>query len=199
MKSPRRTTKYFALSLLTLLAAACASKMEPAQQAIDAINDTVANAKDAAKYVPEQVTNVQNGLAELKASFAKQDYGAVLDRAPAMLDEANALEGAATAKRDQLRAGMLTEYKVLSASMPKLMDSVQSRLDALSQTRHVPKDVDLATAKSDFGDASAQWKSAQSVYRSGTIEDALAAAKGAKDKLEAAATALKLDLTKAAG
>jgi hypothetical protein len=37
------------------------------------------------------------------------------------------------------------------------------------------------------------------VYRSGTIEDALEAAKGAKDKLEAAATALKLDLTKAAG
>jgi hypothetical protein len=63
----------------------------------------------------------------------------------------------------------------------------------------VPKDVDLATAKSDFSDATAQWKSAQSVYRSGTIEDALEAAKGAKDKLEAAATALKLDLTKAAG
>jgi hypothetical protein len=199
MNSPRSTTKYFALCLLTLLAAACTSKMEPAQQAIDAINDTVANAKDAAKYVPEQVTNVQNGLAELKASFAKQDYGTVLDRAPAMLDEANALEGAATAKRDQLRAGMLTEYKVLSASVPQLMDSVQTRLEALSQTRHVPKDVDLATAKSDFSDATAQWKSAQSVYRSGTIEDALEAAKGAKDKLEAAATALKLDLTKAAG
>jgi PBP1b-binding outer membrane lipoprotein LpoB len=53
MNSPRSTTKYFALCLLTLLAAACTSKMEPAQQAIDAINDTVANAKDAAKYVPE--------------------------------------------------------------------------------------------------------------------------------------------------
>jgi hypothetical protein len=171
--------------------------MKPAQQAIDAITDTIANAKDAPQYVPDQVTNVQNHLADLKASFAKQDYAAVLDHAPAVLDEANALEGAAVAKRDQLRAAMLTEYNGLSTSMPKLMGAVETRLDALSQTGRAPKGVDLAAAKSDFNDASAQWKSAQSVYKSGTIEDALAAAKGAKEKFEAAAAALKLDLTKA--
>jgi len=199
MNSPRSTTKYFALCLFTLLSAACASKMEPAQQAIDAISDTVANSKDAAKYVPDQVTNVQSRLAELKASFAKQDYAAVLDAAPAVLDEANALEGAATVKKDQLRAAMVAEFNGLSASIPRLMDSVKTRLDTLSQTRRVPKGVDLAAAKSDFSDASAQWKSAQSAYRSGPIEDALESAKGAKTKFEAAAAALMLDLTKAAG
>jgi hypothetical protein len=199
MNAPRSTREYLALCLLTLLAAACASQLKPAQQAIDAVNDTIENAKDAAKYVPDQVTNVQSHLAELKASFAKQDYAAVLDRAPAVLDEANALEGAAVAKRDQLRAAMLTEYNGLSASMPKLMGSVQTRLDALSQSGRAPKGVDLAAAKSDFSDASAQWKSAQSTYRSGTIEDALDSAKGAKTKAEAAATALKLDLTKTGG
>jgi hypothetical protein len=196
MNSQLCTKKFIALCLFTLLAAACASQMKPAQQAIEAITDTIESAKDAPKYVPDQVTNVQSRLAELKASFDKQDYGAVLDRAPAVLDEANALEGAATAKRDQLRAAMVTEYNGLSASMPRLMGTVQTRLDALSSGR-VPKGVDLATAKSDFSDASAQWKTAKSVYTSGTIEDALESAKGAKTKFEAAATALKLDLTKA--
>jgi DNA polymerase I-like protein with 3'-5' exonuclease and polymerase domains len=199
MNSPRSTTQYFALCLFTLLAAACTSQMQPAQQALDAIGDTIASAKDAPKYVPDQVTSVQNHLAELKASFAKQDYGAVLDHAPAVLDEANALEGAATAKRDQLRATMLTDYRALSASMPQLMDSVKTRLETLLKSGRAPKGVDLAAATSDFNDASAKWTSAQAVYKSGTIEDALEAAKAAKDKVEAVATALKMDLPKAAG
>jgi hypothetical protein len=199
MNAPRSTTEYFALCLFTLLSAGCASKMQPAQQAIDAISDTVANSKDAAKYVPDQVTNVQNHLAELKASFAKQDYAAVLDAAPAVLDEANGLEGAATVKRDQLRASMVTEYNGLSASITRMMGILKTRLDALLPTGRAPKGVDLATAASDFNDASTQWRSAQSVYASGTIEDALESAKAAKSKFEAAAAALKLDLTKAAG
>jgi len=199
MNSTRSTTKYFALCLFTLLSAACASQMQPAQQAIDAINNAVANAKDAAKYVPDQVAQVQNGLAELNASFAKQDYAAVAAAAPAVIAEANGLAGAAAAKRDQLKAAMITEFNGLSGSMPRLMGSVKTRLDALLKTGRVPKGVDLATAKSDFSDASAQWKTAQSTYASGTIEDALEGAKGAKTKFEAAAAALKLDLSKAAG
>jgi hypothetical protein len=198
MNSPRSTTTYFALCLLPLLSVACTSQMQPAQQAIDAISTAVANAKDAPKYVPDQVAKVQSGLAELNASFAKQDYAAVVAAAPAVLVEADGLAAAAAAKRDQLRAAMITEFNGLTASMPRLMGSVKTRIDELSKTGRVPKGVDLATAKSDFTDASAQWKSAQSTYDSGTIEDALKSAEDAKAKFEAAATALKLDLSKAA-
>jgi len=199
MNSPRSITKYFALCLFTLLSAACVRQMQPAQQAIDAINNAVANAKDAPKYIPDQVATVQSGLAALNASFAKQDYAAVVAAAPAVLAEANGLAAAAEVKRDQVKAAMIAEFNGLSETMPRLMDSVKTRLDALSKTHRVPKGVDLATAKSDFSDASAQWTSAQSTYASGTIEDALASAKGAKSKFEAAAAALKLDLSKAAG
>jgi len=75
---------------------------------------------------------------------------------------------------------------------------VQTRIDALSKSRHVPKDVDLTAAKSALTDASSAWENAQSAFKSGNASDAVAMAKDAKSKLDSAAAALKLNLPQAA-
>jgi len=44
---------------------------------------------------------------------------------------------------------------------------VQTRIDALSKPKHVPKDIDLNAAKSGLADATAAWDKAQTAFKSG--------------------------------
>jgi hypothetical protein len=90
------------------------------------------------------------------------------------------------------------EWRSLAASIPPSVAAVQTRVDALSKTKHVPKDIDLTAAKSGLTDATAAWEQAQSEFKSGNVSDAVSVAKDAKSKLDSAASALKINLPQAA-
>jgi hypothetical protein len=169
--------------------------MEPAKNALDNINSTLnAVSADAQKYVPDQFTQAQSKVAELTASFEKKDYAAVVAGAPAVLAEVNGLAGAAAAKKDEILKALGNEWRGLAASVPQSLSAVQTRIDALSKTKHVPKDIDLGVAKSGLADATSAWDKAQTAFKSGNAADAVTAAKDANGKLASAAAALKLNL-----
>lgn len=195
MKSTRNIAKYLALYSAAILIVACANQMEPAKNALDNINATLGAASaDAQKYVPEQLASAQSKVAELTAYFDKKDYAAVVTGAPAVLAEVNGLAGAAAAKKDEILKALGNEWRSLAASVPQSVTAVQTRIDALSKTKHVPKDIDLTAAKSGLADATSAWEKAQSAFKSGNAPDAVTAAKDAKSKVESAAAALKLNL-----
>jgi hypothetical protein len=141
------------------------------------------------------VAAAQSKVAQMTASYEKKDYAAVLAAAPAVLAEVNGLAGAATAKKDENLKALGTEWRSLAASIPQSVTAVQTRIDALSKTKRVPKDIDLGAAKSGLADATSGWEKAQAAFSSGNAEDAVTAAKDAKSKLDTAAAALKLSLT----
>jgi len=195
VKSIQKIAKYLTLCSAAILLAACANQMEPAKNALDNINSTLsAVSADAQKYVPDQFTHAQSKVAELSASFDKKDYVAVVAGAPAVLAEVNGLAGAAAAKKDEILKALGTEWRSLAVSIPQSVSAVQTRIDALSKSRHVPKDIDLGAAKSGLADAASVWDKAQSAFKSGNAADAVTAAKDARSKLESAAAALKLNL-----
>jgi hypothetical protein len=195
VKSTRIVAKYLALCSAAILFAACANQMEPAKNAIANINSILsAVSADAQKYIPDQLASAQSKVAELTASYDQKDYAAVLTRAPAVLTEVNGLAGAASAKKDENLKALGNEWRGLAASIPLSVTAVQTRVDALSKTKHVPKDIDLPAAKSGLADATSAWEKAQSAFKSGNAEDAVTAAREANGKLEAAAAALKLNL-----
>lgn len=195
MKSIQKIAKYLTLCSAAILLAACANQMEPARNALDNINFTLsAVSADAQKYVPDQLTHAQSKVAELSASFDKKDYAAVVAGAPAVLAEVNGLAGAAAAKKDEILKALGTEWRSLAVYIPQSVSAVQTRIDALSKSRHVPKDIDLGAAKSGLADAASVWDKAQSAFKSGNAADAVTAAKDARSKLESAAAALKLNL-----
>jgi hypothetical protein len=195
VKSTRNIPKYLALYSAAILMVACANQMEPAKNALDNINATLGAASaDAQKYVPDQLASAQSKVAELTAYFDKKDYAAVVTGAPAVLAEVNGLAGAATAKKDENLKALGNEWRSLAVSVPQSVTAVQARIDALSKTKHVPKDIDLTAAKSGLADATSAWEKAQSAFKSGNAPDAVTAAKDAQSKLESAAAALKLDL-----
>ena len=90
------------------------------------------------------------------------------------------------------------EWRSLAASIPPSVTAVQTRIDELSKTRHVPKGIDLGAAKSGLADATAAWDKAESTFKSGNASDAVPMAKDAMSKVESAAAALKLNLPPAA-
>lgn len=197
MKSTRSIANYLGFSAAAILIlASCTNQMEPAKNALANINATLSAASaDAQKYIPDQFAAAQSKVAQLTASYDKQDYAAVVAAAPAVLAEVNGLAGAATAKKDENLRALGTEWRSLEASVPQSVTAVQTRIDALSKTKRVPKDIDLNAGKSGLADATSAWDKAQTAFKSGNAEDAVAAAKDAKSKLDTAAAALKLDLS----
>jgi hypothetical protein len=196
MKSNQRITGFLTLCSVAILFVACTNQMEPAKNALDNINSILNSVSaDAQKYVPDQFAAAQTKVAALTGSFEKKDYAAVVVGAPAVLAEVNGLAGAASAKKDETEKTLGNEWRSLAASVPRSLGAVQDRIDALSKTKHVPKDVDLGAAKSGLADATSAWDKAQEAFKAGNPEDAVTAAKDAQGKLASAAAALKLNLT----
>ena len=196
MKSNRRITGFLTLCSVAILFVACANQMEPAKNALDNINATLNSVSaDAQKYVPDQFADAQTKVAALTASFEKKDYAAVVAGAPAVLAEVNGLSGAAAAKKDEMEKALGNEWRSLAASVPQSLSAVQTRIDALSKTKHVPKDVDLGAAKSGLADATSAWDKAQEAFKAGNPADAVTAAQDAQGRVASAAAALKLNLT----
>jgi hypothetical protein len=196
MKSNRRITGFLTLCSIAILFVACANQMEPAKNALDNINTTLNSVSaDAQKYVPDQFADAQTKVAALTASFEKKDYAAVVAGAPAVLAEVDGLTGAAAAKKDEMVKALGNEWRSLAASVPQSLGAVQTRIDALSKTKHVPKDIDLGAAKSGLADATSAWDKAQEAFKAGNPADAVTAAKDAQGRVASAAAALKLNLT----
>jgi hypothetical protein len=194
--SSQQLRKYALISLAGILLAACASQKEPAQKAIADIDATVAAASaDAQKYVPDQLSDVQGKLADLKASYDKQDYAAVVTGAPPVLTEAQGLAPAAAAKKDEATKALNDQWTSLSASLPAAVTAIQNRIDFLSKksSKKAAAGIDLTAAKSALSDAGALWSKAQAAFATGNLDEAVSTAKDVKAKTDALAASLKMD------
>jgi len=189
------------LIALAAMMAACSHQKSTAEKMIADIQSAVTAASpDAAQYVPDQLTEVQSKLGDLKSSFDKQDYQAVVAAAPPVLSEAQGLEGAAEAKKDLLIKGFNEQWSTLVSSIPGNSTAIQNRIDFLSkpQNKKLATGVDLDAARSGLSDAGAIWAKAQAAFTAGNVEEAVTIAKTAKAKFDALAASMKLDLTQPA-
>lgn len=197
MQIIQRVSHYAVISMAAIILAACASQKEPAQKLIGDIESTVAAAStEAAKYVPDQLADVQSKLSGLKASFDKQDYAAVVTGGPAVLTAAQGLATAAAAKKDEVLKALNDEWTGLAAALPGDVTAIQNRIAQLSKksSKKEAKGIDLEAAKSGVGDAGSLWSKAQAAFAAGNVDEAVSTAKDVKAKVEAIAASLKLDL-----
>lgn len=193
----QRARQYAFISAATILLAACASQMEPAQKLIGDIEAAVNSASvDAEKYVPDQLHDVQSKLSDLKASFDKKDYASVVTGAPAVLTAAQGLAAAAAAKKDEVMKALNTDWTGLSTALPGEVSAIQSRIDLLGKksSRKMAAGIDVPAAKAGLADATALWSKAQAAFSAGNLEEAVGTAKDVKTKIDAVAAGLKLTL-----
>jgi hypothetical protein len=172
-----RSKILFATILLGILVlAACESANKTAAQAAIQVAQTAyaAIADQSNQYVPDQAKDVQASIQSAKDAYDKGDYGAALEAAKGLPEKIKALASAASPKKDELTA----KWKDLSTSMRGLIAAVQSKADALTKNHHLP-----AGAADTLASVKQSWTDASSTVSSGQIQDALAKASAAKDKL----------------
>jgi len=197
MQLIQRVSHLALISMAAIVLAACAGQKEPAQKLIGDIQSTVTAASaEAAKYVPDQLADVQSKLAALKASFDKQDYAAVVTGAPSVLSAAQALATSAAAKKDEVVKEANDQWSAMAEALPRDITAIQNRIELLSKksSRKMAAGIDVKEAKSSLDDASSLWSKAQAAFAGGNLDEAVTTAKDVKGKIDAAATTLKLDL-----
>jgi hypothetical protein len=198
MQSLARVGRFVFLSVLAITVAACAGQKVPAQKLLADIEATVTAAStEAAKYVPDQLMDVQAKYAELKASFDKQDYAAVISGAPPVFAAAQTLATAAAAKKDQVLKALNDQWMVLAGTVPEYATAVQNRIDFLRRksSKKTAAGLDLDAAKLSLDQATSLWSKAQAAFAGGNMDEAVRTAQDVKSRVEAVAATLKLDLT----
>ena len=194
MKSKQWLQSFVAFAVVALVAAGCANQMEPAKKAIADIEAAVAAAgDDAAKYIPDEVSAVNDKVASLKAQFDKKDYKGVVAAAPAVLAQAQALAASAVAKKTESMDALNAEWGSLAASVPQAVAAIQSRVDILSKSKKLPAGIDKATlesTKAGLAEANTMWTQATAAQSSGDLEQAVGLARQTKEKADGLLAAL---------
>jgi len=172
------------LVLLTgcLLAVACGQAKKAAEAAVKTAEDAVnAAGPDVAKYAADQWKAVTDSLAAAKDSLARGDYKAALAGANDVTQKVKDAAAAAAAKKDELTKA----WNDMSTGLPKMVDAIKSRVDTLSASKKLPKEIDKAKfeeAKSGLAAATQAWNEATDAFKSGNLADAIAKANSVKDK-----------------
>jgi hypothetical protein len=176
-------------AMMSVLIVGCANQKGPAEQAIAQADAALAAVRDTAqKYVPDQLQAVDAQIASAKDALGKGDYKAVLAAAPAITTAISGLKDAAQAKEADAQAAMSKAkdaWTSISTDTPKMVDAIQSRVDILSKSHHLPANVSkdaLAGAKSGLDSLKSMWSDAQSAAASGDYTTAMSKAQAVKDK-----------------
>jgi hypothetical protein len=180
---------WLAAGVAAMLMFACSSQKDPAEQAIakidgamDAIHDT------AAKYSPDTLQTVQAQVNNIKQSFAKGDYAAVLAAAPTVNTGIANLKQEAYAKSSEADAALAKvkqQWRNLTYEVPKMVADLHTKVDSLSTSRSLPKGVtktSLNSAKDGVASLDTMWTDANNTVSSGDYAAAVTKGQAVKDK-----------------
>jgi len=181
-----------------MLIACGGSEKGPAEMALKAAEEAVhATKAEVAKIAPDLVNSLENALASAKEKFDKKDFKAALEEAKALPAKAKEVLDAAKA-----RTGELTKkWEEYSREIPKLMENLQGKVDALSKNAKLPADLTgdkFNEVKSWVSSASEEWAKALESFKAGSLAEAVTLAAAVKEKALKATEAFGADASAAA-
>ena len=192
-----RVHRWTALLFASLLIVACGGQKEPAERAVaDADAAIAAVREDAARFVPDQLKELEDSLALLKDNLAKEKYPAVLTAARELNRTINTVnETVATEKvKAAAVADQLTErWNSLSTELPEMVESVTARVASLAKSRKFPEGVDADSfdnIKAAADTMAQSWQQALGAFANNNMQEAVDMAQTAKDRGTEVMTAL---------
>jgi len=170
MRNPALLT----LAIAALFAFGCASKEEPAKQAVASVDAALNDVRpDASKYAPDQLQAAEASFAALKRDFSNEKYKTVLLHATDVNKEIGALKEIVVSKQTQ-NAAATREWQELSEEVPPMVKAIQVRVDNLTGTR-LPQDVkkeSFEAAKNELAQLKSQWNAASAAFNAGNATEA---------------------------
>ena len=198
MKSKMYLVLILAVAVGLCLVSCGAGKKAAATTAIKTAEDAYNAVKaDLVKYLPEDAQGVEDAINGAKASLEEKKFDAAIEAVKAIPDKIAELTVAAAAKKDELTKS----WEEMSGAMPGMLETIKTKLDALSASRKLPVNLDkaaLENAKGGYETATAMWNEAQTAFSGGDVVDAMAKAKTVQEKAMEIMTAIGIPLPGAA-
>ena len=166
-----------ALALVVALAAGC-SQQEPAEQAVNAAEQALADVHEIAlKYVPGQYGEVKAQLDAARKALQDGEYADAIAAARDLPAKATALGEAAAAAREKFLADLEAAWPALAERIPGRLASTAAQVDELARARRLPEGVERAAVeKALVGLAAVRqvWTDALAAHEKGNLERAVA-------------------------
>lgn len=184
-----RVHRWTALLIASLLLVACGGQKEPAEKAVANAEAAIAAVRDdAARFVPDQLKEVDDILAQMKDNLAKQKYPAVLTAARELnriIASVNETVETERANAAAVAAQLTERWNSLSTEIPEMVESVTARVASLAKSRKYPEGVDAASFENikATADTMAQsWQQALGAFANNNMQEAVDMAQAAKDR-----------------
>lgn len=175
-----------------LVVAACTGGKGAAQAAIAAADSAVAALPpDAAKVAPEDVSPLTQAVQTAKDQLAKGDIEAATATAKAIPAQVQEVAAKIPAKK----AAMSATLDTLAVAMPRNLEAIQKKLDALGKSKKLPKGLDaqvMQAAKDLSGTAPGEWNAIMASYKAGDVATAMTKAQDMKGRVTRTLMALGL-------
>jgi hypothetical protein len=195
MEFSTRPVRTLALVLVAALVSACAPRDEaPARKAIDQISAAIESAgPDATKYVPGHVAALEGQVTNLKIRFYDEDYKAIVEEAPAILDRAKGLASTAAAKKAEIAKVLDGEWEKIVMDVPASIASAEKYVDGLIASKKTAPGMTqqmVASARTGIDEQKALWEKATAAKAAGDLEQAVTIGAHVKRRLENLVAAL---------
>jgi hypothetical protein len=172
-----RIAQLFLPLAAALIITACGNK-EPATNAVAQADAALSGIRDdAAKHASKELQAAEATLAKMKEDLAKEDYRAVVAGVPPFNAQIKTLQETLVTNQT-LAAAAQNEWDTLNAEVPKTVEAIQVRVDALSGSK-LPKEITketFETAKTELETMKATWAEATAAATAGDTQ--VAADKG---------------------
>jgi HEPN domain-containing protein len=179
--------KLVLLSVLMIAAAGliltgCSKVKGQAEAALKAAEKVISEAKpEAEKIAPDQIKALEATLSGAKEKFGKGDYSAALSDAQAIPGKVKEMLASLKAKKDELTK----TWTNLDQGLPKMMESIKSRVGILSQSKKLPANLTkekFEEAKSGLSNAVKDWETAKESFKIGNLAEAVTKGNIVKEK-----------------
>jgi len=170
-----------------LLITACANKEEPAKQVVAGAETSIAEVReDATIYAPAELKAAEDKLAAAKENITWEKYQDVLDQGPELKASVTTLKDTVISKKTQVAAAT-HEWTTLTEEVPKVVQALESRVDALSKVRKLPPEVKKETfeaAKTELETLKTTWAQAGAAFNAGQATEAADKGRAVKARAE---------------
>jgi hypothetical protein len=172
-----RIAQLFLPLAAALIISACGNK-EPSTNAVAQAEAALSGIRDeASKHASTELQAAEATLAKMKDDLANEDYRAVVQGVPPFNAQIKTLQETMVTNQT-LAAAAQNEWDTLNAEVPKTVEAIQVRVDALSGSK-LPKEITketFETAKTELETMKATW--AEATAAAGAGDTQLAADKG---------------------